>query len=225
MMTRKACPRSDVSFCAFLFHCRVNGVAMIGVSTESVANHRNERPGRARKCAIAAVDKAQFAPKIDIGDFDEFHFAGADLVASKACADKRNAQARCHESLDHADAGKLHGNAELRAVWAEELVEQLPREPGLRNDQRLIRDFGRSHRLVLSQRTAGTHHQHQAVAKNRVCSEAGRFYGKRDDADVHGAIFHFLDYLSAEVAINANLHGWEPSVEFGEDIGQYVEAG
>ena len=34
----------------------------------------------------------------------------------------------------------------------------------------------------------------------------GDFTGERDDADVHRAIFNFLDYLAAEVAVDADLH-------------------
>src|ERR1700751_3409853 len=112
----------------------MGGMSVIRVSTEPIANHRNESRGRARKCAIASVDEAQFAPEFDIGYFDEFHFAGAHLVARETRADQRDTQARCHESLDHAHARKLHRNAKLRAVWPEELVEQLPREPGLRHN-------------------------------------------------------------------------------------------
>jgi len=112
----------------------MGGMPVIGVASESMANHRNECRSRARKCAIATVDKSQFTPEIDVGYFDEFHFAGADLVARETRADQRDTQARCHESLDHTHAGKLHRNAKLRAVWPEELVEQLPGKPGLRNN-------------------------------------------------------------------------------------------
>ena len=90
--------------------------------------------------------------------------------------------------------------------------------------KRLICDFGWSHRLVLRQRIAGTHHQHQAIAKNRMSAEARRFYRKRDDADIESAVFNLFDHLAAEVAINADLHGWKLTVELGEDIGQNVEA-
>jgi len=48
--------------------------------------------------------------------------------------------------------------------------------------------------------------------------------GDRIVTDVLGAIFNFLDYLSAEVAINANLYGWKPTVEFGEGVWQNAEA-
>src|SRR5579864_6999695 len=202
----------------------MGGVAVIGVVTEAMANHRNKCRGGARKRAVPAVDEAEFAPEIDVGYFDQFYFTGTDFVASKTRADQRHAEAGSHKSFDHADAGKFHRNAELRAVWPEELVEQLPREAGLGNDQRLVCDFRRGDGLVFCQWVAGAHHQHQAIAKDRMCSQARRFHRKSDDADVHSAILNLLDYLSAEIAINANLHGWKPAMEFGEDIGQNVEA-
>src|SRR5580704_16762997 len=189
-----------------------------------MANHRNECRGGARKRAVPAVDEAELAPEIDVGYFDQFYFTGTDFVASKTCADQRHAEAGSHKSFDHADAGKFHRNAKLRAVWPEELVEQLPREAGFRNDQRLVCDFRWGDGLVLRERIVRTHHQHQAIAKNRMRSQARRFYGKSDDADINGAVFNFFYYFAAEVAIDADLHGRKPAMKFCKDVGEDVEA-
>jgi hypothetical protein len=48
----------------------MGGMPVIGVASEPMANHRNECCSGTRESAIAAVDKAQFAPELDIGYFD-----------------------------------------------------------------------------------------------------------------------------------------------------------
>src|SRR5271156_3409689 len=54
--------------------------------------------------------------------------------------------------------------------------------------------------------------------------EAGRFGRKRDDADVDGAVFNFLDDLAAEIPVDVNLNAGIAAVIFSEQIGEKVEA-
>ena len=59
-------------------------VGTIGAPTESIAKHRNECRGGARKRAIPAIDEAKLAPEIDIAYSDQFYFTGTDFVAREA---------------------------------------------------------------------------------------------------------------------------------------------
>jgi hypothetical protein len=55
--------------------------------------------------------------------------------------------------------------------------------------------------------------------------ESGRFDGKSDDADVHGAVFDALQNFMAEIAIDADVHLGIAALKFGENIREKIEAG
>src|SRR5690349_20545292 len=151
--------------------------------------------------------------------------AGFDFVARKALADERNAQARRHEALDHADAGKLHRHSQLRAERAELLVENLAHEAGFWKQQRLINDVACADALITRKRIIGMNHQHQPIAENRMNLQARRFYRQGDDANVHRAIFDLLEHLVTEVAIDADLHRGKAPAVLSESLGKYVQTG
>ena len=114
----------------------------------------------------------------------------------------------------------------MRAVGPELLVEHLAHET--RSSERSSGCSAMSlvvTLLMLRERIRGARHQHQAIAKNRMNAQAGRFHGQRDDADVDGAVFDLLDHFVAEIPVDADLHGGIALVVFRENIGQDVEAG
>src|SRR5271155_5778552 len=184
----------------------------------------DERGGGAGESAVAAINQTQLAPEFDIGDGDELYVSGAHFIASETLANKRNAQARGHEALDHADAWKLHGDAEARAMGAEVLVEKLPGEAGLGKNERLLGDFVDAHAAMPRERVRGGDHEHQAVAKDGMRTKAGRLCGEGDDADVERAVLDFFEDFAAEIPVNADLHKGVVPVIFREDIREDVEA-
>ena len=162
--------------------------------------------GGARKAAVAAVNEAEFAPEIDAFHVEELHFAGLYLVAGKTFADEGNTGVGADESLDHTDAGKLHGHAEARAIGAKQLVQDLAGEAGTRENQRLRSHFLERDLGAVSQRIAAADHETQAVARNVMNFESGRFDGEGHDADVDRTVFDALQDLVAEIAIDADVH-------------------
>ena len=55
--------------------------------------------------------------------------------------------------------------------------------------------------------------------------QAGRFHRQRDDAHVHGAVFHFFQNFVAEIPVDADLHGGKAPAVLRENFRQHVEAG
>src|SRR5260221_5156696 len=104
----------------------VNGVE-VGILSSSLLEERDEGGGRAGQRAVAAINEAQFAPEVYVGDGNQLHFAGPDFVARKTRADQRHTQARRDEALDHAHARQFHGDLQLRFVRPKVLIQQLPR--------------------------------------------------------------------------------------------------
>src|SRR6266446_9846726 len=80
-----------------------------------------------REAAVAAVDEAKLTPEIDAFDVQKLYLASFHLVARETFADERNAGISADKSLDHTDAGKLHRDANARAIGAKQLVQNLAR--------------------------------------------------------------------------------------------------
>src|SRR5580704_6733280 len=174
---------------------------------------------------MAAVDEAYFAPEVDAFYVEELYFSGFDLVAGKAFADEGDAGVGGDETLDHADAGELHGDAEASAIGAKEFVEDLAGEAGARENQRLTGDFLEGDLGAVRKRVAAADHEAQAVAGNVVDFESGRFDGKCHDADVDGAVFDALQNLVAEIAIDADVDLGIAALKFRENVWKKIEAG
>src|ERR1700739_2580630 len=100
------------------------------------ADHVDEGLDGTGQAAVAAIDKREFAPEVDAFDSKELHFPGLDLIAGEAFADDGDTDIGRDESLDHSDAGKLHGDLQAGAVRAEKLVEDLAGVAGARKNQR-----------------------------------------------------------------------------------------
>jgi len=188
------------------------------------ADDGDEGLGGAGKAAVAAVDETEFAPEVDAFDVEELYFAGFDLIASEAFADEGDAGVGGYEALDHANAGKLHGDAETGAVGAEKLVEDLAREAGARKDERLCGDFFERDLGAMRKRIASADHEAEAVAREVMDFKGRRLDGESDDADIHGAVFDALQDFVAEIAIDADMDLRIAALEFSEYIGQKIEA-
>src|SRR5271168_416669 len=122
----------------------------------------------ARQAAVAAIDQAEFAPKIDAFHIEKFYFAGFHLILGKTFANEGNSGVGADEALDHANAGKLHGDVKARTIGAEELIENLARKAGARQDHRLGRDFFERDLRTIRQRIARADHETQAIAVDVV---------------------------------------------------------
>jgi hypothetical protein len=190
-----------------------------------LADQRDEGQDRAGQAAIAPVDKPQFTPEFHVLEIYQLDLTGAHLVAGKAGTDERYAQACRDKALDHAHAGQFHADLQPGAVGTKILVQQLTRESGPGKDERMLGDFARAHGLLPRQRIPRAHHQHDAVAKNRVHLQAARLHRQRDDADVNRTVLNLLEHLVAEVAIDADLDGRIEPVILGKHSRQHVEAG
>src|SRR6266851_8144870 len=96
----------------------------------------------------------------------------------------------------------MHASAERPKYF----IEHLPRESGSRHDQRLAGHLFKTDFTAAGQRIFYADHQAQAVAINMMNLQVGRFQRKTDDDDIHGAVFHALHYLMAEIAVDADMH-------------------
>src|SRR5579885_2053983 len=123
----------------------VRGAGAIGAGAfggfAMLADEADEGLRGAGQAAVAAIDEAQLAPELDTFHVEKLDLARLDLVFGKTLADERNTRIDADKALDHADAGKFHGDAETRTVGAEELVEHLACVPGAGEDERLGGDF------------------------------------------------------------------------------------
>lgn len=189
------------------------------------ADDGDEGLGGAREAAVAAIDEAELAPKVDAFDVQKLYFAGLDLIACETFADERDAGVCADKTLDHADAGQLHHDAEASAIGAEELVQDLAGEAGTGKDERLSGDFLEGDLGAVRERIAAADHEAEAVARNVMDLESGRFDGKRDDADIDGAVLDALQNLVAEIAVDADLHLGIAALKLGENIRKQIEAG
>src|SRR5882724_785828 len=189
------------------------------------ADEGDEGLGGAGQAAVAAVDETEFAPEVDTLDGQQLHFTGLHIVFCKTLADDGEACIGGDEALDHADTGQFHGYVEARAVGAEKFVEHLTREAGTRKNERLAGDLRQGNFRTIRERILRADHEAQAVLVNVVHFEVRRLDGKRDDADVDGAIFDALKNLVAEIAVDADVHERIAALKFGKYIGEQVEAG
>jgi len=105
------------------------------------ANDGDQCLGGARQAAVAAIDEAKFAPEIDAFDVEQLHFASLHLVARKTFANEGDTGISADESLDHADAGKLHHDAQAGTIGTKQLVQDLSCETSARKNQGLPGDF------------------------------------------------------------------------------------
>ena len=188
------------------------------------ADYGDQGLGGARKTAIAAVYEAELAPEVDAFDGEQLHFPGFDLVAGKAFADEGDAGVRADEALDHADTGKLHRDADAGAIGAEELVEDLAGVAGARKNQGLRGDFLEGDLRAMRQGIAAADHETQAVARDVMNFDGGRFNREGNDTDVDRAVFHALQNLVAEIAIDADVHLGIAALKFSENVGEQIEA-
>src|SRR5712664_245007 len=189
------------------------------------ADEGDERLGSTGQAAVAAVDEAEFAPEVHTLDSQQLHFAGFHLIAGKTFTNEGDTGVGGDEAFDHADARQFHGHVEARAVGAEKLVQHLAREAGSRKNKRLSRDFRQRNFRTVRERILRADHEAQPVFVNVVHFQVGRLDGKRDDADIDGAIFHALQNLVAEIAVDADVHERIAALKFGKNIGEQVEAG
>ena len=188
------------------------------------ADYGDKGLGGAREAAVAAVDETEFAPEVDAFHVEELYFAGFYLIAGEALADEGDAGVGGDEALDHADAGKLHDDAQAGSVGAEKFVEDLASEAGAREDQRLAGDFFERDLGAMRERIAGADHEAEAVSREVMNFKRRRFNGESDDADVNGAVFDALQDLVAEIAIDADVDLRIAALEFGEYVGEKIEA-
>ena len=189
------------------------------------ADHADKGLGSAREAAVAAVDEAELAPEVDAFDGEELHVTGFDVVLGETLADDGDAGVGSDEALDHADAGELHGDMDARAIGAEEFVEHLAGEARARKNERLLGDFVESDLGAMGQRVFCADHEAQAVFVDVVHLQVGRLDGQSDDADVNGAVFHALQNLVTEVAVDADVYERVAALKFGKNIGEQIEAG
>src|SRR6267142_2227262 len=189
------------------------------------ADEGAESLGGTGQAAVAAVDEAEFAPEVHTLDSQQLHFAGFHLIAGKTFTNEGDTGVGGNEAFDHADARQFHGHVEARAVGAKKLVEHLASEAGTRKNERLSRDLRQSNFRTIRERIFRADHEAQAVLVNVVHFEVGRLDGKRDDADIDGAIFDALKNLVAEIAVDADVHERIAALKFGKYIREQVEAG
>src|SRR5260221_79350 len=145
---------------------RGSGVSFRGLA--KFADHVDEGLDGARKAAIAAVNEREFAPEVDAFDGEELHFAGFYLIAGEAFADDGDADVGGDESLDHADAGKLHGDLQAGAVRPEKFVEHLASIAGAGKNEGSGSDFFERDVGSLRERVLGADHKTKAVAIDDV---------------------------------------------------------
>src|SRR5258708_6610838 len=188
------------------------------------ANHADERLGGAGEGAVAAVDKAEFAPKVDTFDGEQLHVAGFHIVLGKTVADDGEAGISGDETLDHADAGEFHGDVDARTIRAEEFIEHLASEAGAREDEGLLGEFGKCDLGAMRQGVFCADHETQAIFVNVVHLQIRRLDGQRDDADIRGAVLDALEDLVAEVAVDADVHQRVATLKFRKNIGEQIEA-
>src|SRR5882724_9257235 len=189
------------------------------------ADEGDEGLGGAGQAAVAAIDEAELAPEVHTFDGQQLHFAGLHIVFCKTLADDGEACIGGDEAFDHADARQFHGHVEARAEGAQKLVEHLASEAGTRKNERLSRDLRQRNFRTMRERIFGADHEAQAVFVNLVHFEVGRLDGKRDDADIDGAVFDALKNLVAEIAVDADVHERVAALKFGKNIGEQIEAG
>ncbi len=77
----------------------------------------------------------------------------------------------------------------------------------------------------MRERISRTHHEAQAIFVNVVDFQIGRFDGKRDDTDINGTVLDPLQYLVAEVAVNADVHERIAALKFRKNVRKQIEAG
>src|SRR5258708_6910952 len=127
-----------------------------------LANQGDERLGGAGEAAVAAVNESELAPEVDTFDGEKLHFAGFHIVLGKTLADDGDAGIGGDETLDHADTGQFHGDAQARAIGTEEFVEHLARKTSPRKNERLLRDLGQGDLGAMSERVSRANHKPKA---------------------------------------------------------------
>src|SRR6266404_2228172 len=190
-----------------------------------IADDADERLGGAGEAAVPSVNKAKLAPKVDIFDGEQLHFASFDIVFCKTLTDKRDTGIRSDEALDHPDAGQLHGDVNARAIGAEKFVEHLAGETGARKNKRLLSDFGEGDLGAMGERVLGADHEAQTVLVNVVHLQIGGLDGQGDDANIDGAVLDALQNLVAEIAIDTDVHQGIAALKFRKNIGEQVKTG
>src|SRR5216684_374277 len=78
---------------------------------------------------------------------------------------------------------------------------------------------------AVRQRVARTDHEAQAILIDVVNLEIRRLDRERHDTDVDRAVFHPLQYLVAEVAVDTDVNQRIAALKFGKHIRQKIEAG
>src|SRR4029077_1855398 len=86
-------------------------------------------------------------------------------------------------------------------------------------------EFGESDLGAMSQGVFCADHEAQAVFVNVVHLQIGRFDGKRDNADIHGAILDALQDLVAEISVDTDMHQRIAALKLGKNIREQVQAG
>ncbi len=207
------------------------GIGLVGSGGGQVgeffvfADDGDQGLGGTREAAVAAVDEAEFAPEVDAFYVEELYFSGFHLVAGEALADEGDSGVGSDEALDHADAGKLHGDANAGTIGTEKLVQNLAGEASARENQGLRGYFLESDLGTMSERIAAADHESQAVARDMVDFERRGLDRKCDDADVYGAVLDALENLVAEIAVDADVDLRITALKLGENIREKIEAG
>jgi len=189
-----------------------------------LANKCNESLRSARQAAIPAIDQTEFAPQVHTFHRKKFHFASFDIILRKTLADERNSGVGRDESLDHADAGQLHTDANSRAIRPEQFIKHLACKTCLWENQRLCGHFFQRDLRAMRQRIPSAHHEPQPVFVNMVHAQIWRFRRQRHNSHIDGAIFNPLQNLVAEITINADMDLRKPPLKLRENIRQQIQA-